>query len=798
MMGLFSWKGSNKMKQPRWIGQTLSGRYKIEELLGQGGMSAVYKATDPNLRRVVAIKMVHPHLSDEPSFMRRFEEEAAAIASLRHPNIVQVFDFNTDEDINYMVMEYVPGETLQARLKRLNKNERKMSISEALQISINVCEGLSYAHKRGMVHRDVKPANIMLDVNGQAILMDFGIVKIVGSSAHTLTGAVIGTANYMAPEIIRSEQADQRSDIYALGVTMFEMLSGKPPYDADSAMTIMMMHLNDPIPDISTIRADLPEEFVKVIKKALEKDRNKRFQTIDEMTSKLKQMIQSLETISTPFSSNIQSEKVPEKIEISTEVLPSTSQLQEDVTKVEPAPEQDNLVGTLIDFKNPQKEIEATVVDIPGRSVETEIVPATQIEISKQSLPKAPTKKKPKLLWIGVVLIAISLVVVIAGVSTSWFGLVGEQQIDEQSQPTQQAVQRKVTPDSQLTLAALEVMNTARTETANKTETAILMREQEFNVCQITDSGTVFDNTFQQSVHRGVMNAEKTLGIKAEVLQSFEEGDFEKHLTAFVERRCDLIVSAGYMLGEITITFAQENPDILFTLIDVDLDSDLPNLVNQVYQIDEAAFLAGYLAARMTETGKVATYGGVPLQPVKLFMDGFARGVGYYNRVKGVNVQVIGWNINNPDGGMFVNSFENIDLGVEIGNELINQNVDVIFPVAGQVGLGTAMVMMERDAGYIIGVDSDWAIENPEFAAIILTSVLKNTGVTTYEIIKRSVEGKFEAGKYVGRLNNDGVGLAPFYEMERNIPEQIRNELQEIREKIIIGEIELSPIYKIK
>jgi serine/threonine-protein kinase len=188
------------MKQPRWIGQTLSGRYKIEELLGQGGMSAVYKATDPNLRRVVAIKIVHPHLSTDSSFLRRFEEEAAAIASLRHPNIVQVFDFNTDEDVNYMVMEYVPGETLQARLKRLNKNERKMSISEALQISINVCEGLSYAHKRGMVHRDVKPANVILDINNQAVLMDFGIVKIIGGSMHTVTGAVMGTARYMPPK----------------------------------------------------------------------------------------------------------------------------------------------------------------------------------------------------------------------------------------------------------------------------------------------------------------------------------------------------------------------------------------------------------------------------------------------------------------------------------------------------------------------------------------------------------------------------------------------------------------------
>lgn len=785
------------MKQTSWIGQTLSGRYKIEELLGQGGMSAVYKATDPNLRRVVAIKIVHPHLSSEPSFIRRFEEEAAAIASLRHPNIVQVHDFNSDEDVNYMVMEYVPGETLQARLKRLNKNERRMSIIEALQISINVCEGLSYAHKRGMVHRDVKPANIMLDVNGEAILMDFGIVKIVGSSAHTLTGAVIGTANYMAPEIIRSEQADQRSDIYAVGVTMFEMLSGKPPYDADSAMTIMMMHLNDPIPDISTIRADLPEEFVQVIKKALAKDRNNRFQTIDEMVRKLHQMYQGMETTSTALNVNNQLEKFSEKLEDSTELIPSVSLLIEDVTKVEPAPENNEQESTRIDYSNTQIDKDATVVDTQKQSEEAENVPATQIEISKQGLPIAPTKKKPKILLAGVVFIAISLLVVIAGVATSWFGLVGEQQIVEQSQPTQQAAQRNVTPDSRLTSAALEAMDTARTETANKTETAILIREQEFNVCQITDTGSVFDNTFQQTVHNGVMNAEKTLGIKAEVLQSFEEGDFEKHLTTFVERRCDLIVSAGYMLGDITIAFAQENPEILFTLIDVDVDADLPNLVNQVYQIDEAAFLAGYLAASMTETGKVATYGGLPLQPVKLFMDGFTRGVSYYNRVKGVNVQVIGWNINNPDGGMFVDSFENMDLGEEIGNELIDQNVDVIFPVAGEVGLGTAMVMMERDAGYIIGVDSDWAIENPEFAAVILTSVLKNTGVTTFDVIRRSLEGNFEAGKYVGRLNNDGVGLAPFYEMERNIPEQIRNEIQEIREKIIIGEIELSPIYKI-
>ncbi|MBW6472124.1 MAG: BMP family ABC transporter substrate-binding protein [Anaerolineaceae bacterium] len=786
------------MKQSRWIGQTLNGRYKIEELLGQGGMSAVYKAIDPNLRRVVAIKIVHPHLSSDPSFLRRFEEEAAAIASLRHPNIVQVFDFNTDEDVNYMVMEYVPGETLQARLQRLNKNQRKMAIEDAIQITTNVCDGLSYAHKRGMVHRDVKPGNIMLDINNQAVLMDFGIVKIVGSSAHTLTGTVIGTANYMAPEVIRSEPADQRSDIYSLGITLFEMLSGRPPFEADSAMTIMLMHLNDPIPDIMTIRDDLPEELTQIIKKTLEKDRNNRFQTADDLVKALRNLHHQMETNEIKWPTASVSAELKDNEEQLTHVIPPEQLHKEDVTMVDLSSKKIEQEVTRIDHSNVQREQDVTVVERSNEPLASELITATVIEKPAKLGASDKPKKKPKILFIGLILVTFVLVVIFIGMATSWFGFTGEKPIAELTQPTQKPANTDSLHSSQLTLSAMEVMNAARAESTKKTETAILLQEQEFNVCQLTDLGSVFESTFQQTVNKGIMNAEKTLGIKVEVLQSFEEGDYEKHLTTFVERRCDLIVSAGYMLGDITIAFAQANPEINFSVIDVDVDTDLPNLSCQIYQIDEAAFLAGYLAARMTETGFVATYGGMPLQPVKLFMDGFTRGVSYYNRVKGVNVQVIGWNINNPDGGMFVNSFDNMDLGVEIGNELINQNVDIIFPVAGQVGLGTAMVIKERDAGYIIGVDSDWVIENPEFAAVILTSVLKNTDVTTYEIIQRSVEGAFEGGKYVGRLENDGVGLAPFYEMEQIIPEQIRIEIQEIREKIIVGEIELSPIYKIK
>ena len=279
------------MDQPTWIGRTLSNRYRIDAMLGQGGMSAVYKATDPNLRRVVAIKLIHSHLSTDPSFVMRFEGEAAAVASLRHPNIVQVFDFNNDNGVYYMVLEFIPGETLQDRMKRLAENNRQLSAEDALKFTLNISDAVGYAHQRGMVHRDIKPANIMLDVQGQAILMDFGIVKILGGDSHTSTGALVGTARYMSPEIIRGEVADHRSDIYSLGVTLYEMLSGRPPFVADSAMTLMMMHLNDPIPDVRGFRADIHPEIVAVLGKCLAKDRNHRYQSAAELSSDLRRAL---------------------------------------------------------------------------------------------------------------------------------------------------------------------------------------------------------------------------------------------------------------------------------------------------------------------------------------------------------------------------------------------------------------------------------------------------------------------------------------------------------------------------
>jgi serine/threonine protein kinase len=260
-------------------------------MLGQGGMSAVYKATDPNLKRVVAVKMIHAHLSSDPDFVKRFEEEAAAVAQLRHPGIIQVYDFNNDDDNYYMVLEFVPGETFQDHMKRLNAGGRRLSVVKAIEYLAEICDAVDYAHQRGMIHRDIKPANLMLNVMGQAILMDFGIAKIVGGQRHTATGAVVGTALYMAPEQIKGENPDRRADIYSLGVTLFEMLSGRPPFEADSAMTLMMMHVNDPVPNVRELNPEVPDELVAVINKALAKHPDDRYQSASQMAAALRNVL---------------------------------------------------------------------------------------------------------------------------------------------------------------------------------------------------------------------------------------------------------------------------------------------------------------------------------------------------------------------------------------------------------------------------------------------------------------------------------------------------------------------------
>jgi serine/threonine-protein kinase len=253
-------------------------------------MAEVYKAYHPGLDRHMAVKVLHPFLAQEEDFLTRFQREAKAIAALRHPNIVRVFDFDYDQerDIYYMVMEFIDGPTLKERLKELAREGERMPLGEAIEIVAAMGDALGYAHRRGMVHRDVKPANVMFSGEGQAILTDFGIAKIVNVAGLTASGSMVGTPAYMAPEQGRGQAGDERADIYSLGVMLYQTLTGLLPFEADTPMGVVLKHINDPLPSPRDVRPDLPAGVEHVIWRAMAKDPDQRYQTAGDFVADLR------------------------------------------------------------------------------------------------------------------------------------------------------------------------------------------------------------------------------------------------------------------------------------------------------------------------------------------------------------------------------------------------------------------------------------------------------------------------------------------------------------------------------
>jgi serine/threonine-protein kinase len=285
------------MSEPSWIGKAIGERYQIEEDLGAGGMSTVYRATDLNLRRTVAVKLIHRHLSRDPEFVRRFEAEATVVARLKHPNIVQVYDFDNDGGTYYIVFEYVAGESLQERLVRLADAKRILNEQNSVTVAASIADALQYAHEREVIHRDVKPANIMLDQSDQAILTDFGIAKIVGGTQHTASGVVLGTARYVSPEQVQGRPVTAQSDLYSLGATLFEMLAGRAPYEGDSVVSVLMAHVSEPLPDLQQLRPNISPGLVAAVNKAMAKEPSARFQTAGDMARALRTGSQAVPVI---------------------------------------------------------------------------------------------------------------------------------------------------------------------------------------------------------------------------------------------------------------------------------------------------------------------------------------------------------------------------------------------------------------------------------------------------------------------------------------------------------------------
>jgi basic membrane protein A and related proteins len=313
-----------------------------------------------------------------------------------------------------------------------------------------------------------------------------------------------------------------------------------------------------------------------------------------------------------------------------------------------------------------------------------------------------------------------------------------------------------------------------------------------FKACQVTDTGGVDDASFNQTSWEGALMAQRELGVEAKVLESQQQADYERNINAFIEEGCDIIITVGFLLGDATAAMAEQNPDQKFAIVDYAYDPGYDNVLGLVFATEQAAFLAGYAAAAVTQTGVVGTFGGIQIPPVTVFMDGFAMGVKYYNEQKGTDVRVVGWDPETQTGS-FTGNFESLDDGRAQAEALMGEGADIIMPVAGPVGLGTAAAAMEAGNVYIIGVDTDWTISSPEYRSITFTSVRKNMDVAVYESIEEVVNGTFAGGLFVGTLENNGVGLAPFHDLAGMVSAELQAELDVIEQEIIAGNIQVMP-----
>jgi eukaryotic-like serine/threonine-protein kinase len=273
------------------VGQVIGGRYELKRVVGSGGMSTVHCAFDTLLERNVALKILHDQYGEDEAYVERFRREARAVAQLSHPNIVTVIDRGEEDGRQFIVFELVEGENLKELVERLGP----LPVRRALELGLEVARALAFAHAQGLVHRDVKPQNVLLDADGRAKVTDFGIVRSVDAVGQTETGTVLGTSQYIAPEQARGEPVDAQTDVYSFGVVLYELLAGVVPYPGDNFLSVAMKHVNDPVPNVLDARPDVPIRLASLIERSLAKEPAGRPVSMDEVVAELHAVLADLD-----------------------------------------------------------------------------------------------------------------------------------------------------------------------------------------------------------------------------------------------------------------------------------------------------------------------------------------------------------------------------------------------------------------------------------------------------------------------------------------------------------------------
>src|SRR5438093_868480 len=269
------------------VGTLLSGRYRLDAQIGTGGMSTVYKAFDTVLERPVAIKLMHREFADHSDQLERFRREARAVAQLNHPHIVTVIDAGEDESTPYIVFEYVEGETLKERIRRCGR----LAIPEAIAYAVEIARALGAAHERGIVHRDIKPQNVLIDAEGSAKVTDFGIARTLADEGLTADGRVLGTTDYVSPEQALGHVVTGQSDIYSLGIALFEMLTGDVPFRGESQVAVAMRHVREELPDVQRLRPEVSASLAAVVDRATAKDLQRRYLDASSLVADLEDVL---------------------------------------------------------------------------------------------------------------------------------------------------------------------------------------------------------------------------------------------------------------------------------------------------------------------------------------------------------------------------------------------------------------------------------------------------------------------------------------------------------------------------